>query len=82
MPTNELLTLVQTFAIVGGLVMMFIRIGKRDQVLEQTDRGLQELSAITKDLLRSVVALSTTVKHHDEMMRGISRRVERLEHKD
>ena len=79
MPTNELLTLVQTFAIVGGLVMMFIRIGKRDQVLEQTDRGLQQLHDITKDLLKSVVALSTTVKHHDEQMQQISRRVERLE---
>lgn len=79
MPTNELLTLVQTFAIVGGLVMMFIRIGKRDQVLEQTDRGLQQLHDITKDLLKSVVALSTTVKHHDEQMKQISRRVERLE---
>jgi len=78
-PTNELLTLVQTFAIVGGLVMMFIRIGKRDQVLEQTDRGLQQLHDITKDLLKSVVALSTTVKHHDEQMKQISRRVERLE---
>ena len=79
MPTNELLTLVQTCAIVGGLVMMFIRIGKRDQVLEQTDRGLQQLHDITKDLLKSVVALSTTVKHHDEQMQQISRRVERLE---
>lgn len=79
MPTSELLTLVQTFAIVGGLVMMFVRVGRRDQVLEQTDRGLQELHEITKDLLKSVVALSTTVKHHDDQMKSISRRVERLE---
>lgn len=80
--SGDILAIVQTVAIVAGMIVMLMRIGRRDQVLEQTDRGLQELSAITKDLLRSVVALSTTVKHHDEMMRGISRRVERLEHKD
>jgi len=80
--SGDILAIVQTFAIVAGMIVMLMRIGRRDQVLEQTDRGLQELSAITKDLLRSVVALSTTVKHHDEMMKGISRRVERLEHKD
>lgn len=80
--SGDILAIVQTVAIVAGMIVMLMRIGRRDQVLEQTDRGLQELSAITKDLLRSVVALSTTVKHHDEMMKGISRRVERLEHKD
>lgn len=80
--SGDILAIVQTVAIVAGMIVMLMRIGRRDQVLEQTDRGLQELSAITKDLLRSVVALSTTVKHHDEMMRGISRRVERLEHRD
>ena len=80
--SGDVLAIVQTIAIVAGMIVMLMRIGRRDQVLEQTDRGLQELSAITKDLLRSVVALSTTVKHHDEMMKGISRRVERLEHKD
>ena len=80
--SGDILAIVQTIAIVAGMIVMLMRIGRRDQVLEQTDRGLQELSAITKDLLRSVVALSTTVKHHDEMMKGISRRVERLEHRD
>jgi len=80
--SGDILAIVQTVAIVAGMIVMLMRIGRRDQVLEQTDRGLQELSAITKDLLRSVVAVSTTVKHHDEMMKGISRRVERLEHKD
>lgn len=80
--SGDILAIVQTVAIVAGMIVMLMRIGRRDQVLEQTDRGLQELSAITKDLLRSVVALSTTVKHHDDMMKGISRRVERLEHKD
>lgn len=80
--SGDILAIVQTIAIVAGMIVMLMRIGRRDQVLEQTDRGLQELSAITKDLLRSVVALSTTVKHHDDMMKGISRRVERLEHRD
>lgn len=80
--SGDILAIVQTVAIVAGMIVMLMRIGRRDQVLEQTDRGLQELSAITKDLLRSVVALSTTVKHHDDLMKGISRRVERLEHRD
>lgn len=75
----DVLMLVQTIAIVGGIVTMILRIGRRDAVLSQTDEALKHLRAITQDLVKSVVESTTTQQHHAETMRDLKHRIEALE---
>lgn len=76
---NDVMMLVQTVAIVGGIVAMILKIGRRDAVLTQTDEALKHLRAITQDLVKSVVESTTTQQHHAETMRDLKRRIEALE---
>lgn len=76
---SDLLLVVQIVVLLAGIASLFVALGRRDQSLRTVDRDLSELGGISRDLVKSVVGLGATQKHHDEKLTELSRRIERLE---
>ncbi len=81
MALSDVLMVIQLLVLLTGIGALVMGIGRKDQTLSQVDKGLSELHGISKDLVKSVVAVSTTVKHHDQALADIVRRIEHLERK-
>jgi hypothetical protein len=79
MQIQDVLMTIQLLVLLAGIGAIIMGIGRKDQTLNQVDKGLSDLHGISKDLVKSVVSLSTTSKHHDERLADISRRLEHLE---
>jgi hypothetical protein len=79
MQLQDILMVIQLLVLLAGLGAIVKGMGRKDQTLDQVDKGLSDLHGISKDLVKSVVSLSTTSKHHDQQLADISRRLEHLE---
>lgn len=81
MELSHVLMSVQIVVLLLGIGSVLVAVGRRDQSLRTTDRDLRELHAISKDLVKSVIGMGATQKHHDEKLGELSRRVDRLENR-
>lgn len=79
MALSDMLMVIQLLVLLCGIGAVVLGVGRKDQTLAQVDKGLSDLHGISKDLVKSVVAVSTTVKHHDQALADIARRLEHLE---
>ena len=79
MQIQDILMMLQLLVLLAGIGAIVMGIGRKDQTLARVDKGLSDLHGISKDLVKSVVSLSTTSKHHDQQLAEISRRLEHLE---
>jgi hypothetical protein len=79
MQIQDVLMIIQLVVLLAGIGAIVMGIGAKNQTLSQVDKGLSDLHGISKDLVKSVVSLSTTSKHHDQQLSEISRRLEHLE---
>lgn len=79
MELTNILMICQIVVLGTTIASMFVVVGRKDQVLRTVDRDLQELSNISKDLVKSVVSIGATQKHVDEKLAELARRIQRLE---
>ncbi|MGA1225396.1 MAG: hypothetical protein ACO31E_12625 [Phycisphaerales bacterium] len=79
MPPSELAAWLQLAVFVVGLGTVLVRLGSRNETLNQTTADLKELTAIVRDLVRSQVEGEV---RHDAMrdtLDELRKRLDRLE---
>lgn len=74
-----LLSTLQLFAIVIGILTLSFKIGRRDAVIDQNSRELEALKEITKDLVRTDIEQGRNIAVIISEMKELRNRIERLE---
>ncbi len=80
--TIEAMQILQTVAIIGGIVIMVAKIGGREQLLRDSAENIRELRETVTDLAATVTQLATNHEHTARALDEIRRRLERLEARD
>lgn len=68
-------------SIVSGLIMIPIEVGRRDQILTNQQKNVDELRGVVSDLVKSTINLSGTDRVHDRDLLDLRTRLDRLEAK-
>jgi len=76
---NDLVALFQTIATVAAAAAVFIHLGHRDEQLNSLAKSVDELRRSVADLVKVVVATTTTLQHSQRTAEDIARRIDRLE---
>jgi uncharacterized membrane protein len=64
-----------------GVVMIPIEIGRRDQILTQQQKSVDELHSVVTDLVKTTINLTGTDRVHDRDLADLRARMEKLEGK-
>jgi uncharacterized membrane protein len=64
-----------------GVVMIPIEIGRRDQILTQQQKSVEELHAVVTELVKTTINLTGTDRVHDRDLYDLRARMEKLEGK-
>lgn len=75
----EVMQVVQTIAIIGGLIVMVAKLGGREQMLKDATANIRELREIVTSLATTVTQLATRHEATERALDEIRRRLERLE---
>lgn len=62
-----------------GVLTVVANLGKKDALLERMDRDMGELRAIAQDLVKSQVLGAANDRTHEEALRQVAARLDRLE---
>lgn len=73
--------IITAISIIVGLIMVPVEIGRRDQVLTNQEKNVEELRGVVSDLVKSTINLSGTDRVHDRDLLDLRTRMERLEAK-
>ena len=72
---------ITALGVISGLFMLPIEIGRRDQILTQQQKSVDELHAVVTDLVKTTINLTGTDRVHDRDLSDLKSRLERLEGK-
>jgi len=64
-----------------GVLTVVANLGKKDALLERMDKDMGELRAIAQELVKSQVLGAANDKTHEEALRAVATRLDRLEHR-
>jgi hypothetical protein len=64
-----------------GVATVFINLGRRDAVLDRLSSDMGELRSIAQELVKSQVLGAANDKSHDEALRQVAARLDRMEAK-
>ena len=73
--------MLQLVALIIGVAVIFLAIGRKDQVLETNQQQVSDLRLICSDLARVVGSLSISDASQTEQLRSIDQRLSRLENR-
>jgi len=62
-----------------GVLTVVANLGKKDAIVERMDKDMSELRAIAQDLVKSQVLSAANDKTHEEALRQVTARLDRLE---
>jgi hypothetical protein len=62
-----------------GVLTVVANLGKKDAIVERMDKDMGELRAIAQDLVKSQVLSAANDKTHEEALRQVTARLDRLE---
>lgn len=67
--------------VISGLFMLPLEIGRRDQILTQQQKSVDELHAVVTDLVKTTINLTGTDRVHDRDLTDLKTRLSKLEDK-
>lgn len=70
----------QLVVLVIGVFTVVANMGRKDAMLERMDRDMGELRQIAQELVKSQVLGAANDKSHEEALRAVASRLDRLEH--
>jgi len=76
---NEIVAIFQTIATVAAAGAIFIHLGHRDEQLNSLARSVDQLRKVVDDLVKTTVAVTTTIQYSQRMHEDTARRIDRLE---
>lgn len=62
-----------------GVLTVVANLGKKDAIVERMDKDMGELRAIAQDLVKAQVLGAANDKTHEEALRAVANRLDRLE---
>ena len=71
----------QLVVLVVGVATVVANMGRKDALLERMDRDMGELRTIAQELVKAQVLGAANDKSHEEALRAVSVRLDRLEHR-
>lgn len=71
----------QLVVLVIGVVTVVANMGRKDAMLERLDRDMGELRQIAQELVKAQVLGAANDKNHEEALRAVASRLDRLEHR-
>ena len=73
--------IITAMGVVSGLFLVPLEIGRRDQILTQQQKSVDELHSVVTDLVKTTINLTGTDRVHDRDLADMKSRLERLEAK-
>jgi len=67
--------------VLSGVFMLPMEIGRRDQILTQQQKSVDELHSVVTDLVKTTINLTGTDRVHDRDLTDMKARLARLEDK-
>lgn len=77
---NDFVAIFQTIATIAAVAAVFVHLGHRDEQLNSLARSVDRLREAVDDLVKTTVAVTTTLTHSQRHADDIDRRIDRLEH--
>jgi hypothetical protein len=62
-----------------GVLTVVANLGKKDAIVERMDKDMGELRAIAQDLVKAQVLGAANDRTHEEALRAVANRLDRLE---
>ena len=75
---DRTIQLLQLVTLTLGIAGVFLVIGKRDQVIQQTQTAVGDLAEVSRDLLEASFESKYTDRNHDRQLEDLRQRIERL----
>ena len=75
---DRTIQLLQLVTLTLGIAGVFLVIGKRDQVIQQTQTAVGDLAEVSRDLLEASIESKYTDRNHDRQLEELRQRIERL----
>lgn len=70
----------QLIVLVIGVMTVVANMGRKDAMLERMDKDMSELRQIAQELVKAQVLGAANDKTHEEALRAVASRLDRLEH--
>lgn len=78
-PLSTVISVAQLAVLMVGVGSVFITLGRRDAVLDRLHSDMSELRAIAQELVKSQVLGAANDKSHEEALRQVAARLDRME---
>ena len=75
----NVISVAQLVVLTIGVLTVVANLGKKDAIVERMDKDMSELRAIAQDLVKSQVLSAANDKTHEEALRAVAARLDRLE---
>lgn len=76
---SNAISVAQLIVLSIGVLTVVANLGKKDAIVERMDKDMSELRAIAQDLVKSQVLSAANDKTHEEALRQVTARLDRLE---
>jgi hypothetical protein len=79
LPLATAISVAQLGVLVIGVATVFVTLGRRDAVVDRLHSDMGELRAIAQELVKSQVLGAANDKSHEDALRAVSARLDRME---